>query len=250
MPGLATRSGAGIEHPHARSNVEQRSGELGAGVLYRYLARAETGNRLYRHRALEQYRLRSDEFAGEAALAQFGQILLGREAAPVDAQGHGRVEVACIQNRLPVLRPGRAHAVYPPLRVGVVRGVGVTACNERVRLAQIIAQHGVGKALGRRLEARHRAHRLIHRGMAGTRTRAQLIQRNQQQGLQGRLDRLAQQLGQEGIKQAQAAQRAVGQILHRRAQARARFQALERVRQTAAGAHLRDGVAGGVQRLL
>ena len=34
MPGLAARSGAGVEHPHPRLNVKQRSGELRTGVLH------------------------------------------------------------------------------------------------------------------------------------------------------------------------------------------------------------------------
>ena len=66
--------------------------------------------------------------------------------------------------------------------------------------------------------------------------------------MQGRLDRFAQQLGEDGIEQPEVAQRAVGQILHGRGQARIRLQARERIRQAAAGAHLCDGVAGGVQR--
>ena len=127
-------------------------------------------------------------------------------------------------------------------------GLGVAARNERVRLAQIIAQHGVGKTFGRRFQARHRAHRLIHGSMPGARPGAQLVQRAKQQSMQGRLDRFAQQLGEEGIEQAEVAQRAVSQILHRCAQAGAGFQVRERVRQAAAGAYLCDGYTGGVQR--
>jgi len=52
------------------------------------------------------------------------------------------------------------------------------------------------------------------------------------------------------IEQAEMAQRAIGEILRGRSQARSDLQAGERVRQAAAGAHLGDSFAGGVKRQL
>ena len=198
MPGLAPRRGAGVEHAHAWSNVEQRRGELGAGVLYRYLTGGET-------RAADSIGSgRSSRIAcapkdspARPRSPSLARYCSAREAAPVDAQGHRRMQVAGVQHRFPLLRPGCAHAVYPPLRVGIMRGFGVAACDEGVRLAQIVAQHRVGEAFCRGFEARYRAHRLIHRGMGGSRPRTQLVQRGEQQRVHGRFDRLVQQLGQD-----------------------------------------------------
>jgi len=211
VPGYARSCRQARRRRRARAcpaHVEKRSGELCACVLHRYLARSKPGSGFYWHGPLEQDRLRSYEFTGEAALAQ----LWPDTARPLGGAGLTRKVIggcSCRHSeRLPVLRPGaRTRSIHTAGRNRCALSESQRAMR-RVRLAQIIRSTALASPWPR-LEARHRAHRLIH-GWCGccAAARAQLVQRGEQQGYKAGFDRLAQQLGEDGIEQAQVAQRA------------------------------------------
>src|SRR5450830_2036446 len=103
MPGLAAGRGAGIEHAHAILYIEQRRGQLGSSVLYRYQAVGKARYLGHWHGFVQPYCIRTDLTSAYAITGQQMQIIRHRTAPAVHAQAQRWRGIAGVKNGLPLI---------------------------------------------------------------------------------------------------------------------------------------------------
>ena len=147
--GLATGSGAGIQHPLTRLGIEQAGSLLGGAVLYRAVTGFETGQLGHIAGALQQDAIlplfachRIDAHFGHA-----GQHLFAALALAIVADPHGRALVVGLHNELPILGIGLTQTLGEPLGVTETNaGNPVDAQQYDFGTALEVAQHTVDEA--------------------------------------------------------------------------------------------------------
>ncbi len=230
MAGLSAGRGASVQHPFAGLRIEQASRPLRACILYRHVARIETGQVVHRHRAVEGDCVRPSLMCGQPGLVQAPQIACHVAMAAIDAQGKRRMQQARFQDVLPTVRMLGLECVDPPVGMRPMRGwLGVGDLVQLGATALEVAQYRIRQSAPPALAGC--SDRVVHHGMGRCARIGQLIQRHAQQPAQLRIGQRAFEQGcQPGVEPSQLAQAAVDDVLQCAALAR-RAQLLKALRQ-------------------
>ncbi len=174
-------SGARIEHTLTIACTEQGCSVLCACVLNRSPTLLEAGQLAHRHRVIQQQGTRFDFTRSHARRLESRLHLSNIASSAIDAYGHRRMSVACVQERLPPLRVIVAYTIDPPLGVAPLRGfILVNSFEQILGTAHSVAQDAVGYALEARGKATNSFDGLIDDYVGLFRAALKPCQRNQQ----------------------------------------------------------------------
>ncbi len=243
MRRLAARRGARVEHAHAVTRVQQRRGELRAGVLHRKPAVRIARQLVDRARSRDDHAGVADALAPIAAGRQAREYSSRDDCAAIDAQRQRRPRVARIENRRLRRRILREDAIDPPARIRKARfGLARSRPSNASRRRRNVRRIALVRPLRRRaLEPRRRAHRAVDdrvRGRAGV---DQLIERDPEQRFDARVGQRA--LGEQRTMRAAGPGSAACRT-RARGRARARPDGTRRIAPAPPEARLRRGPDG------
>ena len=242
---LAAGRRAGVEHAHPVTDVEQRRRQLRAGILHRDIAVAEARQLVDAPRPVEPHGGLADARGRNALGRKAREIRVDAQAPAVHAQGQRRAVVSRREDRFPAAGLRMPHAVDPPLRIPEPSGLRAPRVGfERLAPAQVVAQHCIHEpARGAVAELRAGGDRLVDDGVRGAALVAQLVERAEQQRVDGAIgDPLSGERGEQRLRRPVVAERRVRQVLHCRARGPGlRF--VERGVQAGAAEHACDGPA-------
>ena len=215
--GLAAGGAAGVEHAHARGQVQQFDGKLCRGVLHRQATFVEPRQHAHVGRLVEDDGVwqADDRTARMTRRRELFKRRVAAQPARVHPQGHGPLPVAGGEYGIGLRAPVPRDVAHHPVRMRVLDdGIVRQGRHQRRVFTLHPPQDCVDQPTHtRQVEQRAGVHRFVERRVVGGVHVEQLVDAAQQQRLQrgSRLRRLGHQRRQQGLQPGAMAQHAVDQ---------------------------------------